>query len=105
MADLTSAGTGAGGLGTPEARWSFIFLLCCGVAGIALGGQWAQAPLLWTLAGLAALAASLLLTTPVRHPLPPSRVVWIPPRPSPCTRRSLTTTSRCSASRRTWSRS
>lgn len=79
MADLTSAGTGAGGLGTPEARWSFIFLLCCGVAGIALGGQWAQAPLLWTLAGLAALAASLLLTTPVRHPLPPSRAVWIPP--------------------------
>ncbi|MGC4153582.1 MAG: hypothetical protein QM628_10915 [Propionicimonas sp.] len=78
MADLTSAGTGAGGLGTPLARWSFIFVWACGGLQILVGGSAATMPLVWAVALPTALAGALLLTTPGANPLPGVRAAWLP---------------------------
>ena len=78
MADLTSAGTGAGGLGTPIARWTLVFVCACGILASAMDGTITVAPLAWVIAGPAALLGSLLLTTPGASPLPLHRVIWLP---------------------------
>ena len=78
MADLTAAGTGAGGLGTPLARWSFVFVWATGAIALMVDGAVVSAPLLWTLTLPLSLAGVLLLTTPGASPLPVVRVVWLP---------------------------
>lgn len=78
MADLTSAGTGAGGLGTPLARWSFVFVWACGVVAMLVDGALAAALLPWTVALPVSLVGVFLLTTPGASPLPPARAVWLP---------------------------
>lgn len=78
MADLTSAETGAGGLGTALARWSIVFVWLCGALQILVDGTLASAPLVWLPAMLAALAGALLLTTPGSGPVPRGRVIWLP---------------------------
>lgn len=78
MADLTSAGTGAGGLGTALARWSFVFLWVCGVLQVLVEGMLVAEPAAWAVALPAALVGALLLTSPGDHPLPRARVVWLP---------------------------
>lgn len=79
MADLTAAGTGAGGLGTAAARWSFIFVWACGVLQVLVDGTLTAAPLAWALALPAGLAGALLLTTPGARPLSPARLFWLLP--------------------------
>ncbi len=78
MADLTSAGTGAGGLGTRLARGSFLFVWACWSFQIVRLGLFQAAPLVWTLALLGAGAGTCLLTTPGVRPLSPARAVWVP---------------------------
>lgn len=78
MADLTSAGTAAGGLGTPLARWSFVVVWAGGSVAMLVDGTLAAAPLPWTLALPMSLVGAFLLTTPGARPLPLSRAAWLP---------------------------
>ncbi|MBN9105726.1 MAG: hypothetical protein J0I14_12050 [Propionibacteriaceae bacterium] len=72
MAQLTSADTSAGGLGTRQARWAFLFVWACGLAQGFVGGAFTAAPKAWLLVLLCALAGALLLTTPGNRPLRPA---------------------------------
>lgn len=73
MADVISAATGAGGLGTRPARWVFVFVWSCGVW---FGVFTDLTPLdpLNASAYLAGLAGGVLLTTPGAAPLTRRRV-------------------------------
>ncbi|MFT4109930.1 hypothetical protein [Propionicimonas sp.] len=64
MERLISATTAAGGLGTPGARWAFVFGWSCGVLQGAVDGSLSRAPLLWAVALAAGLIGVLALTTP-----------------------------------------
>lgn len=79
MADLTAAGTGAGGLGTAAARWSFVFVWACGVLQVLVDGSLAAEPLAWAIALPAGLVGALLLTTPGARPLVLARLLWLHP--------------------------
>ncbi len=64
MERLTSATTAAGGLGTPAARWAFVFGWSCGILQGLVDDSLSRAPLLWTVALAAGLIGVLALTTP-----------------------------------------
>lgn len=63
MERLTSATTAAGGLGTPAARWAFVFGWVCGILQGLVDDSLARAPLLWAAALATGLIGVLALTT------------------------------------------
>lgn len=71
MDRLTSSATSAGGLGTPAARWAFLFGLACGALQGLVDGSLAAAPLVWAATLAAAFLGVLALTTPGAHHLTP----------------------------------
>lgn len=77
MADVTSRATGAGGLGTPAARWSMLFIWVTNMLSGLVNQTFAAAPLLWLSACLAALAGSLLVTLPGNERLRPTQALAV----------------------------
>lgn len=77
MADVTSALTRAGGLGTKPARWAFLFLWACGLW-VGLVDSFTPLDPLNATGYLAALLGALLLTRRGSAPLPWQQV-WVLP--------------------------
>ncbi|WP_336627558.1 MULTISPECIES: hypothetical protein [unclassified Microbacterium] len=77
MADVVTASTSAGGLGTKPARWAFVFMWATGVW-LGLMGQITPLELFNASAYAAAPIGGLLLTTPGNQPLPRHKVFWLP---------------------------
>lgn len=77
MADVTSAGTGGAGLGTPAARWALIGVWLLGVTSGLLEGRLLPPTTLDVLAYLLALGGSILLTSRGGHLLAGGHVLGV----------------------------
>ncbi|OJX70970.1 MAG: hypothetical protein BGO95_11595 [Micrococcales bacterium 73-13] len=77
MADVTAAGSGGAGLGTPGARWAFCAVWALGVLSEGIGATWGP-PSAWRLLGYAtALVGVLVTTTPGDRTLDRPRAVVV----------------------------